>query len=230
VLNESSAVGSVTAALQHTDTGRKQLERGFVKDWLGLRFVRSNFIPKFTLLSTAGWTIASSTGGSLTNSTTYYWKITRKNLARGFEEDISAETTTATAGGGTAISFTAPATAGYVYNVYFGVATGNSNLYLVKENLAASGVYLATSTSASGTNAPATPASGVTVHPIYIFAADSIDGVKLDGYAMEGMITPKGASDSDPLAQRRKVGSKWANKAGIRDATRIKRIELASNF
>jgi len=136
-----------TRASAATYPNDKALYASVVGTWQGVRFVETNFIPKFVLFggtTTAvaagpdagtGFTIAVGSG-SLSNAT-YYWKITRKDLQRGFEEAISIEHTTATGAGSSSLSFTAPATAGYVYNIYLGSSTGDSNLKLAKENLAA---------------------------------------------------------------------------------------------
>jgi hypothetical protein len=224
ILREAAAVGGFTAMAQMQD--KDKLVKGTVGAWLGFTIVRSNFLPKFVRLTAVG-TQTAGTGGSLTG--TVKWKVTAKNLLRGFEEYIGVEGST-TMSTNTRITFAAPSTAGYVYNIYAGSATGDANLFLAKENLRASGSYNLDVLPTSGQNPPSTPAAGVTVHPIYIFGAKSVDYLKLNALNVNGMITPGGPTDSDPLGQRRKVGSKWSNKAGIRDANRHLRIEVASYF
>lgn len=234
IRTEAAAVGSWTAAKQVALEGKqRQLETGVIGEWQGFKWVMSNFLPRFTLLSIAGWTVAEDTnGGAIATNATIYYKITRKDLMRGFEEDISAEASiqVTNAGNNSAVDFTAPSTAGYVYNIYAGAATGDANLFLAKENLAASGAFKLTAIPTSGTVPPQTPPVGVTVHPVYIFAKRGCDSVELSGSSVEGMMTKPGAVDSDPLNQRRKVGSKYMAKEGIRDQLRVKRIELASRF
>jgi N4-gp56 family major capsid protein len=224
ILREAAVVGGFTAMAQMQD--KMSLVKGTVGAWLGFTIVRSNFLPKFVRLTAQG-TQTPGAGGSLTG--TVFWKITAKNLLRGFEEYIGVEGSTVM-GADTRIVFAAPSTAGYVYNIYAGSATGDANLFLAKENLRPSASYNLDVLPTSGQNPPATPASGVTVHPIYIFGAKSVDYVMLNALNVTGMITPGGSTDSDPLSQRRKVGSKWSNKAGIRDANRHLRIEVASFF
>jgi len=224
ILADPTAVTSFSAA--QLAQGADKLENGKVGKWRGIELFRSNFMPRFTRIATVGAPVAA-TGGSLTG--TVYHKVTRKNLARGFEEDIQVEASTVMSTN-TRLTFTAPATAGYVYNVYAGSLTGDANMFLARENLPASTAFNLDSLPTSGQTSPATPAAGVTVHPVYIFAKNGLDWVELNELAMKGTITPAGATDSDPLSQRRKVGTKYMAKAGIRDNDRVKRIELASGF
>lgn len=225
ILNEAATVGSLTAAKQSSND-QAPLEKGLVTNWAGFRWVKSNFLPKFNRTSTFSAPTAGA-GGSL--SGTVYHKVTRRNLARGFEEDIQAEANTAM-GANNRLTFTAPAASGFVYRIYAGSATGDANLYLAKDNLAAGQTYNLDTLPTSGANPPTTPAASVTVHPIYVFGAEAVDMVEMNELAAMGMITPPGPSDSDPLKQRRKMGSKWMHKSGIRDQDRMKRIELASAF
>lgn len=223
IMADATAVQSFAASASQQKM--EAMEKGKVGDWRGFRVIRSNFLPKFTRL-THGFTVTDIVGGSLSGNV--YYKITRKSLSRGFEEDISTQTTVAMSN--TRLRFAAPATAGYVYNIYAGTVTGDATLFLAKENLAASGTYDLDTAPTSGTNPPETPAASITIHPMYVFAAKSVDEIELNELAMQGKITPKGSSDSDPLEQRRKVGAKYASKAGVRDSTRFKRIELVSTF
>lgn len=224
MLNESAAVGSFGAAAQQQDL--EALKKGFVKSWLGVDWVKSNFLPKFTRIATVSAPTAGA-GGSL--SGTVYHKVTRKSLTRGFEEDIQVEANTAM-GGNNRLTFTAPSTSGYVYNIYAGTATGDANLFLAKENLGAGQTYNLDSVPSSGDTAPATPAASITIHPIYLFGKSAVNNVDLAGGRMTGGVTKQERTDSDPLAQRRKVSASYISKAGIRDSDRMKRIELVSNF
>lgn len=211
-----------TAKLQN----QEDLESGTVGAWIGFKFVRTNFIPKFTRLTTVGAPVAGA-GGALAG--TVYHKVTRKSLMRGFEEDIAVEGNTVMAANNR-LTFTMPGTAGYVYNIYGGTATGDANLFLVRENAIAGAVVVIDGLTGAGLTAPATPAAGVTVHPVLVFGSDCLDKVEINSLNVKGMITKKESTDTDPLQQRRKMGSKWMDKSGIRDQTRFKRIELASKF
>lgn len=216
--------------------------------WLGIRWVVTNFIPKFTTFGNTTTAIASgatmgvtgfsltanATGGALPATTTYYFKFTRKDLLRGFEECISIEHTQASGAGVGVNSFTVqfPSTAGYVYNTYFGSASGDANLKLAASNTAASGTVTITAASSSTTVAPASNSksgtSGPTVHVVYIHGAASCAWVGLQ--ALRVMVTPDEATLYDPLAQQRAVSYKFMAKAMVKDADRILRLEVASTF
>ena len=224
ILAETAAIGSFAATAQQQS--KDKMEKGKVGDWLGFRIIRSNFMPKFTRISTFS-SVAAAAGGAL--SGTVYHKVTRKSLTRGFEEDIQVQNSTAM-GSDTRLTFTAPSTAGYVYNIYAGTTTGDSTLFLARENLQPSGVYHLDAVPTSGNNPPTTPAASITVHPMYIFGAKAVDNVEISALNLGAGITPKARTDSDPLAQRRKVGAKWNHKAGIRNSFATKRIELVSAF
>ena len=93
-----------------------------VGKWLGVRWVCSNLLPTLTLL--ADPVTAATTGGSLANSTPYYFKLTAVDNALGFEQKVTAEFTESTGVADTRINITMPADTDYTYNLYAGSATG----------------------------------------------------------------------------------------------------------
>lgn len=223
-----------------------------VGTWLGLRFVMTNFIPKFTLLGNATVAVASTGsggitglvvtaidgGGSLKSATTFFWKVTRKDLLRGFEEAISiAHSTASTAtGDNESFSFAMPSTAGFVYAVYFDtVATGgtgtDATLGRSFNNVAASATVTVTANPAATNTAPANIVSDSTVaavHPIYIHAQESTNWVGLQN--LEFMQTPDQALPGNLLKLNRWFSYKFMAKAMIRDQTRLLRLEVASSY
>lgn len=216
--------------------------------WLGMRWVETNFIPEITLLGDSTTAIVSAaaatggmpvvtavtSGGSLTSATTYYFKVTRKDLLRGFEEAVSIEHTMSSTSTGDNESFTfaMPSTAGYVYNVYFGSSTGDANLKLNAENVAASATATVTAVSSSTVTPPdnilATDASLAAIHMVYIFADDCISWVGF--FDTQVMITPDESIVGNVLKLKRSIGYKFYGKAVIKDQTRILRLEVASTF
>ena len=223
-----------------------------VGTWLGLRFIMTNFIPKFTLLGNSTVAVASAGsggitglvvtavdgGGTLTSSITFFWKVTRKDLLRGFEEAISiAHSTASTAtANNESFTFALPSTAGYVYGVYFDTVAGggtgtDATLGLVSNNNAASATVTVTANPAATTTAPANIISDGTVtaiHPVYIHAADSTSWVGLQN--LEFMQTPDQALPGNLLKLNRWFSYKFMHKAMIRDQTRLLRLEVASSF
>lgn len=213
--------------------------------FLGFRMVETNFIPKFELLGNTttaaaegsdaggvtGLTLAVTTGGSLASSDTFYWKVVRKDLTRGFAEHITIEHTTDTGASDTRFTFTFPS-GNYAYDLYFGNATGDSNLKLVQANIAASEVVNVDSVPSSTTTAPAsTPvdgSDGVTVHPVYVMGKAFCSWVGLQ--ELQTFVTGDKAEKSDPLNQVQTMGYKFMGKTVITDQTRLLRLEVASAF
>lgn len=243
----STSMGTWAAVGTYGDAKRfSNFEIGI---WMNIRWVETNFIPKFTLLGNStpaaalgadaggtGFTTANvASGHSLVSATTYYWKITRKDLLRGFEEAISIIHSTSPGGSGDneGISFTAPSTAGYVYNVYFGDTAVDADLFLVSENLAASGAYTQGTVPTTGTSAPANinvtaDVSPSTVHVVYIHGDESCKW--LGFWNTKFYITKDESIIGNVLRRKRSLGYDFFGKACLQDQIRLLRLELASTF
>jgi len=232
IINETNGSSFTGYSLLQSHSGKvEKVEKGTAGAWLGFQIIRTNFIPnfaRFTAVSSSNF--GSTTGGSLTVGTTYYFKVVRRSKQRGFAEEMTVEITKATGASDTRIPFTAPSTAGYSYDIYAGSATGDSNLRLYAQGVDPSSVTNIDSIPTSGDVAPTTPASGVTVHPIYMMGREAANWVKASPLTQKGLVTQPTPSDSDPLVQRRKVGSKYMAKAGIRRQFALLIVELSSNF
>jgi len=126
---------------------------GEERNMLGARGTGSGYVGALGTPSVG--TAASSTGGSLANSTTYYMKVTY-STAMG-ETVASAEFSQATAGGGTALIVTPNANipaAALGVNVYIGAVSGTytakySGTYTVTCTAVSVGTYTAPSSDAS---------------------------------------------------------------------------------
>ena len=210
----------------------KNLRNMEIGSWLGVRWVRSNFLYTFLGVASSDYAIVDvATGGSIAQTTTVYVVVTGVNSTTGFEERIyqQASVTTATDGLSThKVTVTAPSTSGYTYNVYAGTTSGTT--YQVTTGIAASGTYDITSVPSSGTTNPPIPGTGVTVHVSWVFGKEAFTVIELDGMSLQTYITPKGASDSDPLAQRRKIGWKLMWKALITNNNFFRRVESGSAY
>lgn len=220
-----------------------------VGKWLNFRVLETNFIPRFTRLgnttianaSGSGFGVTGLTvtavdgGGSLTSATSYAYKVTRKDLLRGFEEAISIIHTTTSTGAGNNESFTfaLPSTVGYVYNVYFdktSASTTDAGLGLVSANNAASATVAVTAV-ATGVQPPGSVGSSTNttislIHPVFIVAQSALAWCGF--YKPKMMLSPNTATKDDPLAQKRTIGYKFFGKAVIKDQTRLLRLEVAN--
>lgn len=225
---------------------QKALYTAEVGTWLGVRWVESNFLPRFAILGNTTAAVSSTNafgtntpvvtavdgGGSLTSATTYYFKVTRKDLTRGYEEDISIIHSMASTATGNNESFTfnfSSLTAGYVYNLYFGASASDAALGLVASNIAIGTTTTVTAVPALTTTAPASNATTVaTVYPVFIFAEQAVSWVGF--YNLRSYVSQDISIPGNVLRRRRSVGYAFFGKAMIRDQTRLLRIELASTY
>ena len=250
IMRMAAADGLWTAVVQYQNA--KAVYNAEVGTYLGFRVVLTNFIPRFrrlgdtTVAAALGANAGGITGlttanagnaGNLVSATAYNWKVTRKDLTRGFEEDISITHTTAAGGAGDneQMSFTFPSTAGYVYNLYFSDAANagtDATLYRVAENVAASGVATVTTLPTAGTNPPPSNKQSATavdtVYPLYVIADQWLVWTGLQ--ELKSYVTDEKPDKSDPLGQLSTIGYKFMAKAAIMDQTRGLRGEFASNF
>lgn len=202
------------------------LQNGEAGRWMGVRWVTSNLLPVLERLASVTTASSAASGGSLANSTTYYMKVTAVDNAIGFETAVTVEQTQATGASDEAIAITMPATSGYTYNVYFGATTGV--LYKVASLQDPSAVVTVLAVPTSGDTPPATPASGVKVHFSWVLGKEAFAVPEL--MSLQTFMTPRGASDSDPLSQRRKASWKVMFKSVICNENFLARIESASAF
>lgn len=227
ILNETNAGAFSGYSLLQSHSGKvEKVEKGLVGAWLGHKFIRSNYMPAFTRLTFSG-TVTATTGGSL--SGTVYYKIVRRSTKRGFGENFTVEANVVMSAN-TRLQFVMPSTTDKSYDIYAGSSTGDAAMFLAVQGLAASAVYNLDTVPTSGTTAPTTPAASVTVYPMYIFGKEAMNWVELTSLAIKGAVTPRTASDSDPLSQRIKVGSKYMAKSGVRRSFAVLIVEMASNF
>lgn len=250
IMASSTSMGTWASVAMYAN--QKALYNNEVGQWLGIRWVETNFIPRFKTLGNTTAAVASGNafgadtpvvtavdgGGTLTSGATYYFKVTRKDKTRGFEEDISKEHTMAAAATANNESFTfnfSGLTAGYVYNLYFGSATGDANLEIVAQNIEVGTTTTVTAVPPSTITPPTslrTSADGsdpAAVHVAYIHGAESCSWVSLQN--LQVMLSDNSrAIVGNPLKLIRTLGYKFMAKTVIRDQTRILRLEVASGF
>lgn len=210
------------------------LIKGAIARWMGGQIFRCDFMPEYTNL-TAGMSsaaiaddtaVTTSTGGlngfKLTTNlsgtgyvevTAYDFVVARKHLYRGFIEGISTKLDYSTVGssGACGITCITPTDADgiYAYNVYVGSDAGTMYLTNVENVLGGVSTVLG-ALPTSGTTAPSAP--GVlgftgTAYPTWILGQEWGRFLTLDN--LKSYVTPRGAVESDPAAQRRKVSAKF---------------------
>lgn len=239
-----------TWAASATYSNAKALYATEVGTWANVRFVETNFIPKFVLLGNTTTAVVSGaafgtdtpvvtgTTAGLYDTGTIGFKVTRKDKLRGFEEAISIPHTQASAHattGGFTFNFSS-LTAGYVYNLYMdsveaGGSTSDALLKLHTANIEV-GTTTSVTTLATGAAAPAgllnSADAPAAIHPVFIVGEAALAWAGF--YKSKVLLSPTGATKDDPLAQRRTIGYKFFGKAVIKDQTRILRLEVASSF
>lgn len=249
----STTLGTFVSVAMYRDQSR--LYNYEMGEWLGFRWIETNFIPKFNLLGNTTEAVSSASAfgtdtpvvtavngsGSLKSATTFFYKVTRKHKLRGFEEDISIAHSTASEASGDNESFTFNFTGvddDYVYNLYFDTeATGgdgsDGELGLAEENIE-SGDTVTVTTVATGDAPPssvcdASDSNIATVHPIYICGEDFGSWVHLD--PLKVIVTGDQATiGGNELLQKKSIGWKYLGKAVIKDQLRILRVEVHSGY
>lgn len=255
IMQAGTSLGTWASVAMYAN--QKALYNAEIGTWLGIRWVETNFIPKFQCLGNATATVTSGaafgtntptvtdngggqSGATLKHAVTYGFKVTMKDLTRGFEEQISQSQGILTdSSGGAAdthsITFAFPSNSGFVYNLYFdSVANGSGNaaadslLKLVQANIAQASSVTVLAVQATGATPPASIAAGLSVHPIYLHGAESCNWVGLQN--LQVFVSLNQATTDNPLLLRRKVGYKFLGKTMIRDQKRILRLEVVSTY
>jgi N4-gp56 family major capsid protein len=215
-----------------------------IGEWMGFRVMVSNFIAVHTLIADADWTLAVAGGGSWAGASnlSVFVKITKVETDFGFETDISNAEAAADVDATEAINVTFPASpaTGVTYNVYVSdtdATSADGNLRLVSTGNLPGATLDITSVITDfpeaadfPTTAPASPATGVTVHTSFCFGKDAFAMVDLSGDNLRVLVTPAGPSKSDPADQRRPLSLKGSFKAVILNEDYLQRLESASAY
>lgn len=218
----------------------RKLDFGEIGVWMGVRWMRGNFLPIFKGVAAPDGSAASAekaqvvatdTGGSLTSGN-YQVKVVARDKNTDYERKISVQSANISSGTGNndLLTITTPTSTNYVYDVYVTQA-GGTTAYLVASRQAANfAVVVSTNPDAGQPVAPANPASGKEVFVAWVFGKDAFGRVELNGMSLQSYLTPAGASYSNPLAQGRKVGSKVMWKSFIIEPNYFARLEATSAY
>jgi N4-gp56 family major capsid protein len=217
------------------------LFNGEIGKWMGVRWMRSNFIPVIGPDSACDIGTDSSpaaSGGETAITTAASWNVVIVGLdINGFETHIGP-TSNIGFTAGDVLLFTLPALPSgvYAYNIY-AAPTGTTpslqaeaqapGIYrIVGGSVAATGTAI--TYASGGLTAPVQPAAGVFVHQTYVMGRQAFGVLELTG--IETMVTPNVASDSDPMKQRRKGSWKTMFKGVILNPNFFYRIESSSKY
>jgi N4-gp56 family major capsid protein len=238
------------AAAQNAGSSQIETLRSFnIGKWLGVMWSRSNLVPIIAQLPANHVTIAASTG-AITGATLFSAgspvrvKATRLDPSTGFEVAIGNETLISNAAAFHAVVTiddpTAIAGVYFVYSTMEGGATGTATFQVKVTHAGGADTTIvlvkagaptpanAFVVQATGKVAPPDCPASINIHTSYIFGRGSLGATTLSN--LQTFMTPKGAVDSDPLAQRRKAGWKQPFKSLILNPNFFRRIESASAF
>ena len=217
-----------TFVSSHTYAETDALFNAEIGRWRGVRWKRSNMIPIVTQTTTANVTQAAADAGAPQTGET--------NFTAGATVNVQAVGMDPSSGFITSVSTLRPVTNAGSFSVAVTIAagapTGPYGIYVSGEGAAAVPTFQLTVNHVSGTadtrtfikagtpnganryvastsGAPAPPAPPATgnLHTSYVFGRSAF-GVPRIGARLEATLTPATATDSDPLKQRRRAGTK----------------------
>jgi N4-gp56 family major capsid protein len=235
----AALLGSDTVFQQASSFARdRRLDYGYLGTWMNIDFTEGNFLPQFVGVAAASTAAASATKAKYTVGTSgslatanYQLIVVGREVLTDYERRISVQTgNIAVTGPDGSILVETPTSTNYTYDVYM-TAAGGTTAYKVASRKAASSSFNIT-TAPAGTEAvaPVPPASGVSVYPGWVFGTGAFGVVKLDGMSLQTYVTPNGASDSDPLNQRKKIGAKYMQHFFWLDQNFAERFEASSSI
>ncbi len=212
-----------------------KLEYGYVGPWMGIDWIMGNFLPVYVGVAAsdtgaitatkAKYTVGTS--GTLTTAN-FQIKVVARDITSDYERRLSVQTGNIAVTSPGSIAVQLPSSVNYVYDIYCTQA-GGTVAYLVASRQAASSTYvIQTAPVGTETVAPVSPALAISVYPGFVVGRGAFGTVILNGMSLQTFVTPKGASDSDPLGQRRKVGAKYMRKSFVVENNYIERFETSS--
>ncbi len=219
----------------------RKLENAEIGIWMGVQWIRGNFLPVFVgvaaadgnaATATKAKVVAADTGGTLTTGNFKFGFVARE-ITSDYERKISvtsgnfAVSASITTG---SMAVTTPTSVNYVYDIYM-TQVGGAVLYKVGSRVPANtAVQITTAPAGTEATAPVAPASGLTIYTAWLIGKSAMARVKLNGMSMQSYITPPGASWENALAQGRKVGTKMMYKCAIQDQNFMVRLENVSAY
>lgn len=233
---EMDLAGDTTFQNAGSYSNIKVLQNGEIGKWMGVRWMRSNMIPTISGIAAETFTSPASPAGTFA-AANYRVAIGHYDAATGFLVKLSQNAVNAFAAldslGGTT------ANTAHRFKIFVGLAAGAAAdaMYQGVETTYGTGFIPANTAfsvlappvsgdSIAGSSIPA--ATPVVVHFSWIFGKEAFVTIELD--KLQSFMVGGQASDSDPLAQRRKAGWKILFKAAIMNQNYLVRIETGSAF
>ncbi len=219
----------------------RKLENAEVGIWMGVQWVRGNFLPIFrgvaapdtnaiTAVKAKG--VVADTGGSLTTGN-FKIAVVARDVVSDYERKISQTSANYAVSASIitgSIAVTTPSSVNYVYDIY-STTVGGTVLFKVFSRVPASTtVQYTTAPTGTEVTAPVAPADGVEIFCAWLLGKDGLARVKLNQMSLQTYITANTATWSNPLNQGRKVGAKMMYKAAIQDQNFIHRMETVSAY
>ncbi len=237
-VHEAAVLGSDTIFQQASNFAKeRRLEFGYVGTWMGLDCTVGNFLPVFVGVAAADtgaitatkakYTVGTS--GTLTTAN-FQLKVVAREITTDYERRLSVQTGNIAVTSPGSIAVQLPSSTNYTYDIYLTQAGGTTAFLVASRQVASSTYTITTAPAGTETVAPVSPASGISVYPGFVVGKGAFGTVVLNGMSLQTFITPKGATDSDPLAQRRKIGAKYMRKSFILDNNFIERFETSSGI
>ena len=215
----------------------KVLQNGEIGSWMGVRWMRSNMIPVISGVAQSSFSSNASPVGTFTTAT-YRACLAYYDALTGFLVKLEANTGVSMTNTHSLL-VTTPASTAYKYKIFVGAAAGGATAIMYQGVETTAGTDFIGSSVACSVKAP--PSSGlsiagsdipaatpVNVHSSWIFGKEAFVTVELE--KLQSFMVGGVASDSDPLAQRRKAGWKILFKAAIMNQNFLVRIETGSAF
>ncbi len=236
--HEASLLAADTIFQQASNFAKQvRLEYGYIGVWMGLDCIIGNFLPVYVGVATPDTAAITTTKAKYTVGTAgtlstgnYQLKVVGREITTDYERRLSVQTGNIAMTSPGSLAVQMPSSVNYVYDIYL-TKLNLTVPYLVASRQAASSTYVIT-TEPVGTEtvAPASPSLGISVFPGFVVGKGAFGTCTLNGMSLQTFITPKGPSDSDPLAQRRKIGAKYMRKSFILDNDFLERFETSSGI
>ena len=226
---------TLVAAWQYSDVNR--LYNYEIGELDGVRFCASNMIPTWTGVAAVGTAVAGTAGNLATG--TYYVQITGQDAQNQYESLIyQVDGGTAVTGPNGSIAVTLPNTPDFTYSAFIGTTTSPGTLALSSSGpnvgtMQGQAVQLVGGSTVILTGAgiaqspSAAPATGVTVHPTFIFGRGAYAQIRLRD--VESTYLDK-AEKVDPHNQTRVVGWKVLFATIIKQQEFMARIESGTTY